>query len=191
MTGASENTVIVEGRRPTRTVCVIFGVGRLRQLHNDVSEGMMFMLVGLDPSSKILSESATVTMRLVGAAGGVEVEAVIGGVLVGGVLEAGALLVGERTSITPVTVFVIVIVVVSLSVAREIEGMSVPVVMGSVAVKVTGCGKIVDVVNEVIGLMERSVEQKLVASGRLLKSFHASVSAQDVGSLASKAPTAL
>jgi hypothetical protein len=48
--------------------------------------------------------------------------------------------VGVRTSITPVTVFVIVTVVVSLNVAREIEGISVPVVIGSVAVKVTGCG---------------------------------------------------
>jgi hypothetical protein len=126
-------------------------------------------------------------MRLAGAVGGVEDEET----LVEGVLVGGVLVVVKRTSITPVTVLVMVTVVVSLSVAREIEGISVPVVMGSVAVKVTGCGKIVDVVSDVIGRIERNVEQKLVASGRLLKSFIASVSAQDVGSLASKAPTAL
>jgi hypothetical protein len=90
----------------------------------------------------MLRESATVTIRLVGAAGGVEEEKLDVKTLVVGALLMDTLVVGVgvRTSITPVTVFVIVTVVVSLNVAREIEGISVPVVIGSVAVKVTGCG---------------------------------------------------
>jgi hypothetical protein len=47
------------------------------------------------------------------------------------------------------------------------------------------------VVSEVMGLIESNVEQKLVASGRPLKSFHAPVSAHEEGSSASRAPTAL
>jgi hypothetical protein len=117
-------------------------VGRLRQLHNDVSDGMILPTTALGESSKMLRESATVTIRLVGAAGGVEEEKLDVKTLVVGALLMDTLVVGVgvRTSITPVTVFVIVTVVVSLNVAREIEGISVPVVIGSVAVKVTGCG---------------------------------------------------
>jgi hypothetical protein len=160
VTGAREKTVITEAGCLTVTVVVTEGVGRLKQLHKEESDGMRLIggAVAVGPSSKMLRERATVTMRLVGGA--------VGSPFV------------ERTSINIVAVLVDVTVSVKVVVRREINCASVSVSAISVAVKVVGNALIVIVEVMVVGTIDSSVEQKFVASGRLWKSLSKSLSEQ-------------